>query len=187
MTQMTFTKPQLADAVVQLFDILRQGKKGWPIFETLYGGQFDIMAYRLSDYVEVTGSQKYPFYSSYHKLNMGNGFELNVALVECDQWDKKNKKAEYFLRWYLNYDNEFCHGDRLYLESNGYRVTSNTTYFPNTLVVESMLADKFWDDIFKAIKRRAAITLREYKKYLRRPAFYDTLEKELNIKLRIKK
>jgi hypothetical protein len=33
----------------------------------------------------------------------------------------------------------------------------------------------------------AAIALREHKKYLARPAFYDTLESELNIKLRKKK
>lgn len=188
MTQPTFTKPQLADAVIQLFEVLRQGTKGWMLFETLYGTTFDIMAYQLNDYVEITGSiKKWPFYSDYYSLNLGNGFVLNAVLGDSDSWDKKNKKADYFLRYQFTYDNEVCHSDKLYLEANGFRVTSNTQYFPNPSTVEALLADKNWDEIFKSIKRRAAITLREYKKYLRRPTFYDTLEKELNIKLRIKK
>jgi hypothetical protein len=77
----------------------------------------------------------------------------------------------------FEYDGAWC-GRHCFKLDNG--------RMPQT-AMEPAYAEAAWNHIYDQIKRRAAITIREHKKYLARPAFYDTLEQELNIKVRKKK
>lgn len=164
---------EAADAAIQLFDFLRLAPKGWPLFEKLYGQPFDIMQFTPNDYKYVP-EKRYSVDEGW-ELNLGQGWEIKVCPYDSYSRNKLPTMKEY--RVSFDYDGAWCGRHNITLDS-GRMVQA---------AMAPELSEAVWDRIFEQIKRRAAITLREHKKYLARPAFYDTLESELNIKLRKKK
>jgi hypothetical protein len=167
------TNIEAADAAIQLFDFLRLAPKGWPLFEKLYGQTFDIMQFTPNDYKYIPG-KKYSVDEGW-ELDLGQGWVIKVCPYASYLRGKLPTTKEY--RVVFDYDGAWC-GHHSFTLDNGRMV--QTAMVPD-------FAESTWNRIFEQIKRRAAITLREHKKYLARPAFYDTLESELNIKLRKKK
>ena len=175
---MTITNIESADAVIQLFDFLRLAPKGWPLFEKLYGQPFDIMQFTPNDYKYIP-EKKYSVDEGW-ELDLGQGWVIKVCSYDSFASRKnptKNHTAVKEYRASFDYDGAWCGRHNFTLEHGRMQPTAMVPEF----------AEAVWDRIFEQIKRRAAITLREHKKYLARPAFYDTLETELNIKLRKKK
>lgn len=172
-TTPSMTSIESADAVIQLFDFLRLAPKGWPLFEKLYGQTFDIMAFTPNDYKYIP-EKKYSVDEGW-ELNLGNGWELKVTKYDSYQGRNLPPKRQYHVSF--DYDGAWC-GRHNFILDNGRMPQS---------AMEPAFAESVWDRIYDQIKRRATTTLREHKKYLARPAFYDTLETELNIKLRKKK
>lgn len=169
----SMTNIEAADAAIQLFDFLRLAPKGWPLFEKLYGQTFDIMQFTPNDYKYIP-EKKYSVDEGW-ELNLGQGWEIKVCPYDTYKRNKPPTIKEY--RVAFDYDGAWCGRHNFTLDSGRMVQTAMVPEF----------AEAVWDRIFEQIKRRAAITLREHKKYLARPAFYDTLESELNIKLRKKK
>jgi hypothetical protein len=171
----SLTNIEAADAAIQLFDFLRLAPKGWPLFEKLYGQPFDIMQFTPNDYKYIP-EKKYSVDEGW-ELNLGQGWEIKVCQYKSYLRHTHPTMKEY--RAVFKYDGAWC-GNHTFMLDNGHIA----------MVPQAMIPDfpeSTWNRIFDQIKRRAAITLREHKKYLARPAFYDTLESELNIKLRKKK
>lgn len=171
---MTITNIESADAVIQLFDFLRLAPKGWPLFEKLYGQPFDIMQFTPNDYKYIP-EKKYSVDEGW-ELDLGHGWEIKV----CHYYSFEAHKNPTVVKTYrvsFAYDGAWCDHHNFTLEHGRMQPTAMVPEF----------AEEVWNRIFELIKRRAAITLREHKKYLARPVFYDTLETELNIKLRKKK
>lgn len=179
MTTMTTSIPSLtnieaADVAIQLFNFLRLAPKGWPLFEKLYGQTFDIMQFTPNDYKYIP-EKKYSTYEGW-ELNLGNGWEIKVCPYNSYSLRLCSPTAtEYQISF--NYDGAWCGSHNVILDGGRLSQTA----------MDPELSESVWDRIFEQIKRRAAITLREHKKYLSRPSFYDTLETELNIKVRKKK
>lgn len=171
---MTITNIESADAVIQLFDFLRLAPKGWPLFEKLYGQPFDIMQFTPNDYKYIP-EKKYSVDEGW-ELDLGQGWVIKVYSYDSLA-SRKNPTVVKGYRVSFDYDGAWCGRHNFTLEHGRMQQTA--------LVPEH--AEAVWDRFYYQIKRRAAITLREHKKYLARPAFYDTLETELNIKLRKKK
>lgn len=167
------TNIEAADAVIQLFAFLRLAPKGWPLFEKLYGQTFDIMQFTPNDYKYIP-EKKYTVDEGW-ELDLGQGWVIKVCPYAYYLRGKIPTIKEYRVVFY--YDGAWCDYQALTLDSGRMVQTAMVPDF----------AESTWNRIFEQIKRRAAITLREHKKYLARPAFYDTLESELNIKLRKKK
>lgn len=173
-----FTNIQAADAVIKMFDMLRLGPKGWPLFEKLYGQPFDIMAFTPDDYVfDYSDPNTYEHWV----LDIGQGWKLRVRMgYKSRQIFSRisNTPVVHVLECAITFDNNWCT-----------RIRFETDEFGQPLLTNNLagLADAYWKDVFAAIKRRAAITIREHRNYLARSSFYDTLETELNIKLRKKK
>lgn len=172
-TTPSITNIEAADAAIQLFDFLRLAPKGWPLFEKIYGQTFDIMQFTPNDYKYIP-EKKYSVDEGW-KLNLGHGWEIKVCPYNTYSRNKPSTMKEY--RIIFKYDGAWC-GNHIFILDSGRMAAS---------VMMPDFSESAWDRIFDQIKRRAAITLREHKKYLARPAFYDTLETELNIKLRKKK
>lgn len=173
----TFTNIDVADATIQMFDFMRLAPNGWPLFEKLYGQPFDIMSFTPNDYV-YESAKPYTRDEGY-RLTLGNGWELKLRLLEGDSasYSRNVPAGTTTLETAFYYDGAWCGKNSLRLNYGKLSAT----------VMDGTFADSVWDRIFEQIKRRAAITLREHKKYLARPVFYDTLESELNIKVRKKK
>ncbi len=172
MTTNTITNIEAADTIIRLFDFLKLGKKGWSLFETLYGKPFDIMAFTPNDYVFMENDTYYG--NNLWGIDLGEGWHFSVQPLHS--WSSATANA-YRIRF--SYDGGWCAGMELKIDKN-----TGTIFSP---IMTALEAEKVWDRIFTTIKRRASVTIRENKKYLSRPAFYDTLEKELNIKVRKKK
>jgi len=169
------TNVEAADAALQLFDFLRLAPKGWPLFERLYGQPFDIMRFTPDDY-------KYVPYKKYSvdegwELDLGQGWRMKVSPYNYNYYASGMVKEYRKYRITFYFDGVWC-GHHYFTVKHG-RIPQQA------MVPED--AEVVWDRIFEQIKRRAAITLREHKKYLARPVFYDILETELNIKIRKKK
>ncbi len=174
----TLTNIESADAVIQLFDFLRLAPKGWPLFEKLYGQPFDIMQFTPNDYKYIP-EKKYSVDEGW-ELDLGQGWVIKVCSYDSFTSRKNPTKNPTVVKEYwvsFDYDGAWCGHHNFTLEHGRMQQTA--------LVPEH--AEAVLDRFYYHIKRRATTTLREHKKYLARPAFYDTLETELNIKLRKKK
>lgn len=173
-----FTNLNVADYLIQVMDFLRLAQKNWPIFEKIYGKPFDIMAFTPDDYV-FGKDERYSYDNTRWKLDIGEGWKLTLNITNSTLYQKRSTvfphDSQLFVEW--EYDNNWC-------------TRMTFSFFNgklNAIQTPLKTADGFMNDIFTAIKRRAAVTIREHRNYMTRPQFYDTLETELNIKIRKKK
>lgn len=184
-----FTNLNAADYLIQFFDLMRQAQKGWPLFEQIYGGPFDIKKFTPDDYVfhESDGNGIRNYDDSWWGLDIGNGWALKVQISKI-----------YVYGYYRNNSNSMPPNSNdatlmvSFTHNKNWCYHTTVNFAGHTIAqmpheVRTSMAESYWKSIFDAIKRRAAITIREHRNYLANPSFYDTLERELNIKVRKKK
>ena len=163
------TAPIAADVVIKLFELMRKDSKHFAMFEKLNGNQpFDVMKFTPADYVpnHFDGIDC----AASWDIDIGNSWMLRVSPPR--KWSFHRPVPEYMVTWY--HDNTFCGKQPVVLDSS----VPDSQYTTDVMITNS------WVNIFREIRLRASITIREHKKYLHRPAFYDMLETELNIKTR---